>query len=437
MTRIRLTRANAGRATVATLCLLALSGCSTDSILSVDAPEVIQPSDASGATGAAAVRAGILARVAVIASGGEGMWFFGGLASDEWRGGDTFVQRNTVDQRVMLEDNSFLAGQYRALNRVRVEGARAIAALRSANQPATTVGELQSLAAYALNLTAEHFCNGLTLGTINGTEPENGVPISADSAYGRAVAFADSALVSSVGNASFVNLASVIKGRALLNRGRFAEAAAAVAAVPVTFSYLIFHSANSSENQNWTLNVSSRRYSVGDVEGRNGLPFRTANDPRVKAAPQGAATSFDNLTPFLAQTNFDRFTSAPLATGIEARMIQAEAALRTGDVAGWLGFLNAARSGGGVAGLAPLVDPGTADARINLMFRERAFWFFGTGHRFGDLRRLVRQYGRTQDATFPTGAYLKGGAYGTGVAFPLPIEERNNPNYKGCTDLLP
>ncbi len=62
---------------------------------------------------------------------------------------------------------------------------------------------------------------------------------------------------------------------------------------------------------------------------------------------------------------------------------------------------------------------------------------FGTGHRFGDLRRLVRQSWRPQAQVFPTGAYLKGGTYGTAVVFPLPIEERNNPNYKGCTDLLP
>ena len=417
--------------------LALLLGCSTDSILEVQAPEVIQPEDATGATGAAAVRAGILGRVATISSGGEGMWFFGGLASDEWRGGDTFVQRNTVDQRVVLEDNSFLSGQYRALNRVRVEGARAIAALRAANQPATTVGELQSLAAYSLILTGEHFCNGLTLGTIEGTEPVDGVPVPADSAFARAVQFADSALVSSVGNASFVSLAAVMKGRALLNRGLFAEAAAAVNAVPTTFLYQIFHSANSSENQNWTLNVSSRRYSVGDGEGGNGLNFRSANDPRLRAATQGASVAFDNVTPFLAQLKFDRFTSAPLANGIEARMIEAEAALRGGNVTGWLGFLNTARSQGGVTGLAPLTDPGTAAARIDLTFRERAFWMFGTGHRFGDLRRLVRQYGRPQAQVFPTGAYLKGGTYGTAVVFPLPIEERNNPNYKGCTDLLP
>ncbi|MBA3405368.1 MAG: hypothetical protein H0U13_11905 [Gemmatimonadaceae bacterium] len=37
--------------------------------------------------------------------------------------------------------------------------------------------------------------------------------------------------------------------------------------------------------------------------------------------------------------------------------------------------------------LPPLVDPGTADARINLLFREKAFWTFSRGQRLGDLHR--------------------------------------------------
>jgi hypothetical protein len=62
------------------------------------------------------------------------------------------------------------------------------------------------------------------------------------------------------------------------------------------------------------------------------------------------------------------------------------------------------------------------------MFRERAFWLFSTGHRLGDLRRLVRQYGRTVNTTFPSGTFHKGGTYGPDTNFPLPQSEENNPN---------
>jgi hypothetical protein len=84
-----------------------------------------------------------------------------------------------------------------------------------------------------------------------------------------------------------------------------------------------------------------------------------------------------------------------------------------------------------------LTAPPTQDAATSLFFREKAFWTFGRGQRLGDLRRLMRQYNRPQDQVFPTGAFFKGGSYGTDVNLPIPQAELNNPNSKGCTDRLP
>ena len=127
--------------------------------------------------------------------------------------------------------------------------------------------------------------------------------------------------------------------------------------------------------------------------------------------------------------------SAPVihVSGIEARMIEAEAALAAGDNTTWLAKLNAARAT--ISSLTPLSDPGTATARVDLTFSERAYWMFMTGHRLGDLRRLVRQYGRGAETVFPTGAYHKDNLVrGTDVNIIIPISERNNPNFKGCLD---
>jgi hypothetical protein len=88
-----------------------------------------------------------------------------------------------------------------------------------------------------------------------------------------------------------------------------------------------------------------------------------------------------------------------------------------------------------VAGLPLLVDPVNADARIDLVFRERAFWLFLTGHRLGDMRRLVRQYGRNRDNVFPVGTYRAGplGNYGNDVNVPAPASEiLSNPKFSGC-----
>ena len=52
-----------------------------------------------------------------------------------------------------------------------------------------------------------------------------------------------------------------------------------------------------------------------------------------------------------------------VASGIEARLIEAEAALKANDINGWLGKLNAARV---PFGMAPVADPGNTNARVEL-----------------------------------------------------------------------
>jgi hypothetical protein len=96
--------------------------------------------------------------------------------------------------------------------------------------------------------------------------------------------------------------------------------------------------------------------------------------------------------------------------------------------------LNALRQGAPDLGLEDLPDPGSPDEAVDQLFSERAFWLFATGHRLGDMRRLVRQYGRSAEAVFPTGTYLKGGSYGTDLNFPIPRSENSNPKSTGCLD---
>ena len=77
------------------------------------------------------------------------------------------------------------------------------------------------------------------------------------------------------------------------------------------------------------------------------------------------------------------------------------------------------------------------DARVDLLFRERAFWLFATGHRMGDMRRLLRQYGRAHDDVYPIGHYKAGVDYGQDVVFILTLSEQSNPNGRTCTDKNP
>jgi len=430
-------------ALAAALAAVLAAGCNIDEVLRAPDPDIVSAGDLENSAAAAlTLKGGVILRLAQATSGGESTFLFGGLLADEFRSSDTFEQRNTTDQRVLVPENSFLAGQLRALMRVRNEGDAAIAAMRAAPTPVPPVhvADVFGYKALAANLLAEHFCNGVPLSRLDGSREVFGEPVSNDSLYRLAAAEADSAAAAVSGGSgaavtAALNMAAVQKGRALLNRGDFAGAAAAVSAVPTSFRFWVRHSLLTTSNQLWALNVNVRRYTVGEREGGNGLPFRSANDPRLPTTAPANRLGFDSFTPWIGQARYGRTDSVAVASGVEARLIEAEAQLRDGNAA-WLTTLNGPRvvTVGGVAGLTPLADPGTPDARLDLIMRERAFWMFGTGHRLGDLRRLVRVYQRPAETVFPTGAYPKGGSYGPAVNLPVSVAELNNPKFTQCTD---
>jgi len=415
-----------------------LSATACDSVLEVNDPDII--TSASSTAGALALRNGVVLRLAQATSGGgdnpDGLFPFSGLLTDEWQSGDSFEQRNSTDQRVIATTNSFLSNLFRRIHRVRVEGEAAVAALRQyAPTPTSNIGLMFALAGFAENQLGENFCNGIPFSEIDGGVISFGAGISNDSVFARAIAHADSARAWTGGTDGprVTALASLVKARALLNRNKPAEAAAAVVGVATNFTYQVSHSVNTTDNATWLQNISLKRYTVGNNEGTNGLPYRSANDPRIPAGPVSGGLSFDGVAPYLSQGIWiNRTDPVSIATGIEARLIEAEAELRAGNPGPFIAKLNEARLT--KSGLAPLTDPGTPDERINLLFRERAFWMFGTGHRLGDMRRLIRQYNRTANSVFPTGNWFKGGPYGSDVNFPIPFEETNNPNFTQCSD---
>ena len=253
---------------------------------------------------------------------------------------------------------------------------------------------------------------------------------------------------------TFKNLALVGKGRALLDSGNYAAAAAAVAGVATTFQYNYLHSETTARQNNgtWSLTQSVGRFGEADKEAGIGLPFasdgdlkRTGGplDPRVpdSLAARGSSRNpkgFDGATNQMVQAKYPlRASAITIADGVEARLIEAEAALNAGDPVGALTTLNALRSNASLLALrgypanslAPLTLQPTTAAQVDQLFHERAYWMYLTSHRLGDLRRLIRQYGRPVNTVFPNGLYFKGGTYGTDVNVPVPQQEQNNPKY--------
>ncbi len=449
---------------LAAVLLLPLTACERikDNLLEAVDPDIIQPSTISSAAAADALRIGVLARIRGITAGGEGVWLLGGLLVDEWKSSDTFSQRNETDQRFVQESNGNVAGMYAALPRLRTSGWEAINALKEYKPtPAWGIGQMYLGMAMAELMLAENFCNGIPLGDGSSGTPVYGPPLTNVEVINIAIAHFDSALLNALpatdANAiTLSNIAKVYKARALVDLGQFAAAATLVNGIATSMrENLVGFSLTTADNQVWSLNTSAKRWTVGDsVDGAgriaNAIPFASLGDTRVRVTGttlgnSPAGRGFDGSTNLVVFQAYARSDAAYLATGIDARLIEAEARLQAQDIPGMMAILNALR--GAVQTLAPsytttvlpaLANPATQAEAVSLFFREKALWQFSRGFRLNDLRRMVRQYGRAANTVFPTGIFFKSGTpYGVDVNFPVTTGEYNNPAFKGCIDRNP
>jgi hypothetical protein len=441
-------------AMTAMVALLALPMVGCGDLLEVVDPDIVTPENLEDDLGLTTLRNGAVSNFQQAWSAnqaGDNIVVFSGLMTDEWFHSGTFPTRQEVDRRELQVENTTLDGLFFRLQRARADLERgAIRIERAVPDPNADarIPELQAYAGFTYIAFGENFCNGVpfseTLDSILFGDPLTNVEM-----FNRAVALFDAALAHGAVDSDIANMARVGKGRALLNLDQAGAAATAVAAVPDDFVFYNWHSNTAARARNgiYHLNPEAGRWSVADNLGANGLPFRSAMDPRVPWADVGIG--FDSETPlyqFMGYTS--REDSYPLATGVEARLIEAEADLQAGG-ANLVTILNGLRQNFATTGpllypenpltgaLADTLDPGSATAREDLLFYERAFWLYGTGHRLGDLRRLIRQYGRGSETVFPTGAYHKSGSYGVDVNIPVPQPEENNPNFQQCLDRNP
>jgi hypothetical protein len=438
---------------------MGIAACNEDKLLTAPIPDVVQPGDIAGTAALGSAYAATVSDFqfafggANLALGGEGQVNMVGLLTDELFNAETFPTRIEVDKRATNPVNSTMLPIYQNLHRAR-HTAELVADRFATGDPANpNHAEVLALGAYTYVLFAENYCSGVPVSTVN---PDGtfayGAPMTTAELYAKALPKFDSAITIAAGAGALgtqpLNLARVGKGRALLDQGRFAEAAAAVSAVPTSFAYLVQHSANTPRQNNgvFSFMFAVKRFTVADAEGGNGLPFVSTTDPRIAPVRNGFGT--DNVTPeFQTMKYQDRSSPTPLALGTEARLIEAEAALQAGSDALFLSKLNEARANAQTYAPAPNPPPGplapittlptSASGKQDLLFQERAFDMYLTSHRLGDMRRLIRQYGRSSETVFPTGPYPQskgGGQYSTDVNFPIPFEETNNPNFRQCLD---
>jgi hypothetical protein len=349
----------------------------------------------------------------------------GDLLADEFGNSGSFLSHWEIDRRDIPLDTNWLESIFNRLATARIALEWEAARLQMVEPTNTQIGDLLTRAGFLYLAYAQNWCSGVPLDDPN-------VGVSTADLLNLAVTRFDEATAGPI-SPDFLTAAEVGRARAYQGLGDYAAAAASAATVPTTFSWGISHTAASGDqNPVFLYNRQSRRISVQDVEGGTGLPFRSAGDPRVPWTREdgGTAIGTDGVTPHYDLLKYPAAdTPMPLATGLEARLIQAEALLQLGDQAGYVNQLNTVRA---FFGLPDLTIPATIPESVDLLFEERAFSLFATGQRLWDLRRLVSVYGRSAASVFPSGTTIQGGTYGTDGNLPVPLSARG-PSYSGCT----
>jgi hypothetical protein len=448
-----------------------LAGCSPESLVGEgDLPEDAQdPEITRTREGALAAYYGTLVtfRNAVAGSTSNAYIPVSGLLTDELMVLSSFLSlgTNELDSRNLPEFTDptseqraagWYGGTYGGLHQVRAQASQATVLLEryAPDVSAALSGHLVAAEAYAEIYLADFFCSGIPLSTVDFDGDYTLQPGSTTAqVYEHALGLLDSAVTLAADSARVANFARVGKGRALLALGRFADAAAAVAVVPDGFEYRLtfditpvtgFATSNASFIE--LLGGPAQAFKLfpgtGNAEGTNGIDFVTGGDPRIGALDNGPS-SFFPLSPhqFLPR-KYATIEDPPLFAGDvpvvladwrEARLIEAEAALQAADIPTFLAKLNQLRQAFDPVLLPVLTDPGHRDLRADLLFRERAHWLYLTGHRQGDLRRMIRQYSRDPVSLYPVGVHVSGLVYGTQITAPVPASERLfNRRYTGC-----
>ena len=257
------------------------------------------------------------------------------------------------------------------------------------------------------------------------------------------------ALAAAEGLQDIRDAAIVGQARAYLWLRDFSQAAALAVRVPPAFSYWAEYSHNSPGQYNELYAVT-----WGDTQGiewtvgNGGAPTR-GNERwefldqfvrlnLLRVGPDGFRANDSNI-PVVLQLLYNRQESSVLmASGIEAALIQAEAAVRAGQTATAAQLLNALRSDYSLrlllrsrvdlpsAGnqLAPLTLTGNLLFDLKIVADERARELWLTGDRMTTSRRFRLELGID---LFPSVKTAIGG--GDDIAFPIPqLELDTNPN---------
>lgn len=264
-----------------------------------------------------------------------------------------------------------------------------------------------AMAGYSLVLLGEGFCEGVI--DLGGALTPAQLFDSAEVRFTRAITAATAA-----GDAAVLNLAYVGRARARINKGQKPGAAEDAARVPVGFVYNATADATIGRRNNRIFQQVNQSNSASVAPA-----YRTLNDPRVSVTNINRIAA-DQVNQLWNQNKYGGLTATyPIASGIEAQLILAEARGGTEGVT----ILNTLRARTGVA-LPALTSAETANFD-RAVAEERRRELFLQGNRWFDVKRFNLPQEPAANTQYP-----KGGTYGTQRCWPLPdVEKLANPNF--------
>ena len=253
--------------------------------------------------------------------------------------------------------------------------------------------------------------------------------VRAESSFTAAIEVATAA-----NNPALVTAAYAGRAQVRVDLGNWPGAVADAALVPTAFKYQMPYYANVDEygyNRTMWSSTAQSFYKATSVWGTwYAKYYDSSRDPRV-AYTQTTLTGAGAFppvgrVPWWPQAKYASQTAGVnLATGREARLIEAEAALRGGDIATAMAKIDANRASAG----APVAGrPATLADAWTLLKQERGIELWLEGRRLADMRRWAAN--QTPGAFDPLEvpgptSYLEG----QNTCFPVSREETNtNPN---------
>jgi hypothetical protein len=315
--------------------------------------------------------------------------YFMGIASrDIWHSGafeaEFFMQDGSIEPRHV---NGLWSGMHTARWVAEHGIERLTEVLGGDANGSALVAEANVWAGYSNRLLGENVC----VAVIDG-----GAPGDRSVHFQRAEQYFTTAITMAQAQSKAELLDAAYAGRAQvrLDLGKYAEAAQDAARVATGYRFEAKYSDNSGREWNWLANEShKRRYFTvwgtwaADIIG----------DPRVPWVDEGV-NGIDGKSPFYRQDKYpDWSTDMDLSGGDEMRLIEAEALLRSGDVAGAVAKVNAVRTAAGVA----TVTATTTDEAWSVLRTERNIVLWMEGRHLWDLSRFNDAFLSNRDKCIP------------------------------------